>query len=414
VASALARRARKDRSGRSQRRASASGQAKRPDLSSYYGRRLPPVTPGEFEFRLDLYRGRSHVMTLDTVESFEWTDEESAMSGNVQVRRPDPDDASSLPVGRGMRIKCRTRWHGKLYEVWTMRCEPPEVTVDDSGAHVSVDVKDDMVLVNSGKRRYLYRTTKRRKHGWFGHDALRDAARKDGIKLGAIAKCRKRMGKIDVTGSFLDLATKVYSHEAEVTGWKYILRMRDGKFEAVRYARNRTLYVLGEALRQGVVKQAPKVEKPVTVWTGKARLGKGKGAKHIRYTEARRSMIERFGRTTKTQDYGRVDSMAELKRKVRRDLVKQYAVDVTIDVQAPGVPFIRRGDGVQVSLPSEDFVGWRSYVYCTGASHQVQGESYTMQASFSRDDPFEKDRLRREQEAKARARKRKARKKAAA
>jgi ribosomal protein L16/L10AE len=414
VASALARRARKDRSGSRQRRASASGRARRPDLTSYYGRKLPPITPGEFEFRLDLYRGKRHVMVLDTVESFEWNDDNAALSGNVQLRRPDPEDAESLPIGRAMRIRCRTRWAGRLYELWTMRCDPPEVTLDEGGVIVSVDVKDDMALVASGSRRYVYRKTKRRRHGWFGHDALRDAARKDGIRLGAIVKCRKRMSKIDVTGSFLDLATKVYENEQSVTGWKYILRMRDGKFEAVRYVRNRTLYVLGEELRSGVVTQAPKVEKPVTVWTGKARLGKGKGAKHVRYTEARRSMIERFGRTTKVQDYGRVDSMSELKRKVKRDLAKQYEVAVSIDVQCQGVPFIRRGDGAQVLVPSENFRGWRSFVYCSGAHHQVQGESYTSQFTFDRDDPFEADRVRREKEAKDRARKRKKRKAKAA
>lgn len=409
VASALSRRARKDRSGRSQRRGSAAGAARRPDLSAFYGRRLPPITPGEFEFRLDLRRGKRHVMTLDPV-SFEWNDDDTAMSGSVELRRPDPTDAASLPVGRGMLIRCRVRWSGRWYELWTMRCDAPEVTVDDTGVGVSVSVKDDMVAVSSGQRRYLYRKTKHRKHGYFGHDVLRAAARKDGIRLGAIVKCRKRMSKIDVTGSFLDLASKVYEHEQEVTGWKYILRMRNGRFEVVRYVRNRTLYLLAEELRSATVTQTPKVEKPVTVWTGKARIGKGKGAKHIRYTTARRAMIERFGRTTKTQDYGRVDSMSELKRKVLRDLAKQYLVVVSADVQTQGIPFIRRGDGAQVAIPSENFRGWRSFVFATGVHHQVQGDSYTMQATFDREDPFEADRLAREKAAREKARKKRKRK----
>lgn len=415
MAEVRTRRARKDRSGREQRRRSSHGRAKRPDLGRYYGRKLPPVAPGDFEFRLELLRGRRvKAFPLDgALVSFEWNDDESSMSGSVQLRRPDPEDRESLPIGRGHRIRCRVRWGGRFYELWTMRCDSPTVTLDEQGVSVAVDVKDDMDVVTRGKRHYLYRATKRRKHGWFGHEALRHAARRDGIRLGAIVKCRKRMKKLDVTGSFLDLAAKVYENEQRTTGRKYILRMRNGRFEAVRYARNRTLYVLGDQIRSGTVTQTPKVEKPVTVWTGKARIGKGKGARKIRHREYRRDLVERFGKTEKVEDYGRVDSLAELRSKVRRDLAKQYAVDWTADVQVQGLPFVRRGDGAQLLMPSENFRGWRSYVYCTGAHHQVQGQSYTSQMSFAREDPFEADRVRREKEARDRARKRRKRKRGA-
>lgn len=362
------------------------------------------MTPGEFEFELSLLRGRGTRPFPLKPESFEWTDEESSMAGNVQLRRPVAEDRSSLPVGRGHRIRCRVRWAGRWYELWTMRCGPPEVTVDADGAKVSVDLADDLDLVRRGRRRYLRRKRKRHRHGYFGHAVIREFARREGVRLGAIAKCRYRMGKIDVTGSFLDLVTEVYEHESSKTGRRFIVRMRDGRMEVVPYRRNRTLYVLAEQIRNASITYEPKVAKPVTVLVGKGRIGKGSAAKKVRHTEYRRAMVQRFGYMRREKDYGRVDSLAELRSKVKRDLAKQYRVEANATVEGQGLPWVRRGDGAQLVLPSENFRGRLSYVYCTGARHQVQGISYTSSFSLTREDPFLKDRERREKDARERKR----------
>lgn len=408
----MQRQARKKSQGREQRKRSATGRTRRPNLARYYGRQLAAVDPGEFEFELTLLRGRgTKPLNLDrAVESFEWGDEESAMAGNVQLRRPDSDDRSSLPVGRGHRIRCRTRWAGRWYELWTMRCGPPEVTVDSTGVKVSVDLADDLDLVRRGKRHYLRRKTKRHPHGYFGHAVVREFARREGIRLGKIAKCRKRMSKIDVKGSLLDLVREVYEHEHEKTGTRFVIRMRNGRLEVVPYRRNRTLYVLAQQLRNASITYTPKVENPVTVLVGKARIGTGSGAKKIRHTEYRRGVVQRYGYMRKEKDYGRVDSLSELRSKVRRDLAKQYRADVSATVESQGIPFIRRGDGAQLLLPSEHFTGRLSFVYCTGGRHQVQGESYTSSFTLTREDPFLKDRERREKEARERKRKQRKRK----
>lgn len=396
--------ARRTTTGRDQRRRSATALARRPKLDAFYGRTLPDVTPGEFEFQVDLLRGQgTRPFPLDTMlRSFEWNDEEAALSGNLQLQRPDPAKRESLPIGRGHEVRCRVRWAGRWYTVWTMRCAAPDVTVETG--EVSVDLKDDLDPVRRGRRHYVFRKTKRRGHGYFGHEMLRIAARRDGIKLGAVAKCSKRMGKVDLHGSFLDLAVKVYSHERDVTGRKFVLRMRDGRFEVIPYTRNRTLYVLAEQIRSAVVRQTPKVENPATVITGTARIGKGSDVKRIRHTEYRRDVVRRFGYVHRVKSYGRVDSPAELRAKVRRDLARQLRVDTTCSVQTQGIPFIRRGDGAKVLIPSEGFTGDGSFVYATAVRHRVQGGSYTMDADFTREDPFAKDRERREKEARDRAR----------
>jgi hypothetical protein len=400
------RSARSDRTGREQRKRTPTGRSRRPDLSKHYGRRLPSIAPGEFTFEVTLLRGKgvaSFPLTPYTV-SFEWDDTQAAMTGNFQIRRPVPEDPASLPIGRGHRIRVRVRWAGRWYELWTMRCAPPELTLDGDGAVVSVDVSDDLDIVNRGRRHYLRRTRKRHWHGYFGHDVLREEARKDGIRLGQIARCRYRMAKIDVTGSFLDLVTAIYRHEREKTGARFVIRMRDGRLEVVPYRRNALIYVLAEQLRSATVQQQPKVANPATVIVGKARIGKGKAAKKIRHTEYRRDMVRRFGFVRKEKDYGRVGSIGELRAKVRRDLADEYRVEQTADVQHQGIPFIRRGDGAQINLAAGGYRGARSFVYCTGGSHQVEGGAYTSQWSFTTEDPFVKDRDRREKDARARKR----------
>lgn len=406
MASATTRRARKDRTGREQRRRSATAQSRRPNLTRYYGRTLPAVTPGEFEFELTLLRGRgAESLSLDSATtSFEWVDAESMMTGNLQLQRPDVSDAKSLPIARGHRVRCRVKWAGKWYELWTMRCADPQPTVETG--EVSVDLKDDMALVRVGKRRFLYRRSKRRRHGWFGHEILRDAARKERVRLGAVAKCRKRLNKIDVTGSFLDLVVKVYEEEHKATGRKFVVRMRNGRLEVVSYKRNRQIYVLADQIRSAAVAAESKVQNPVTVLRAHGRVGSGRGAKTVRYTASRPEMVRRFGRVEKKKSYGKVDSFADLKRQVLEDLAKEYEVKRVFTVSAQGVPFIRRGDGVQLVLPSEGLRGEDSFVYCTTGSHQVQGGSYTATWDFEVDDPFEKDRLEREKAAREKAAKR--------
>lgn len=399
MANAATRRARKDRTGREQRSRSATARTRKPNLTRFYGRRMPAITPGEFEFELTLLRGRgAKPLPLDDVAvSFEWVDAESMLTGNLQLRRPDPEDGSSLPIARAHRVRCRVKWAGHWYELWTMRCEEPQPVVETG--EVSVDLKDDLALVRLGKKQFLFRSSKRRRHGYFGHEMLLIAARKEGVRLGAIAKCEKRMTKMDVTGSLLDLAVKIYEAEHKSTGRKFVVRMRNGRLEVVTYKRNRQIYVLSDQIRTATLLAEPKVANPVTVLGGRGRVGK----KTVRYIGSRPEMVRRFGRIEKKKNYGKVESAGDLKRQVLEDLVKEYEVKRTITVQTQGMPFIRRGDGAQCILRSEKMIGVDSFVYCTNAAHQVSGASYTSSFEFTVDDPFEKDRLEREKAARANA-----------
>src|SRR5215212_6267509 len=133
AASPATRRANRDRKGRDQRRKSPTASARNPDLSRWYSRTLPDVTPGEFRFALDIPRGgpKGKPLKLDRfVETFSWAEEEASVSASMTLRRPEPDDADAIPISRGTLVRCRVLWQGHWYELWTMRCERPEVTAE--------------------------------------------------------------------------------------------------------------------------------------------------------------------------------------------------------------------------------------------------------------------------------------------
>ncbi len=392
--------------------ASATQTARKANLERYYRRRLKPVTPGEYGFSLRLIRFPFADFVLDElVESFEWIDERAGMTGSVQLRRPEPYTLASLPIGRGHRIRCTVRWGGQHFVLWTMRCEEPETTLDDAQVAVSVALVDDMDLVERTEKDRIYRATKRRRRGFFPHEMVRREAGRDGVRVGRLAKCEHRMTKLHMRkASLLELAVKVYGHEHEKTGRRFVVRMHDGRFEVIPYRRNQTLYVLADEIRSAVISRSSSTKRPPTVLTGRGRLGKGKDAKKVEHTEYRRAMVARFGYTHKTKDYGHVGSREELRTKVRRDLAKFYRVNSSAAVQVQGVPFIRRGDGCEMLLESEGFRGDRRFVFCTSARHQVQQGTYTSELDLTVTDPFLKGQEKVEKEQLARkARERKKR-----
>lgn len=404
------------RAGREQRAASDTGRAHQPNYRAVYNVALPSMVPGDFEFTLDLLRGQGlPVINLDeAVEGFDWADTDAVMTGTVNLRRPG-GDPKALPVGNGHRIRCRARWGDRTrwYEVWTMRCAPP--TPDPMTGGLSVPLKDDLDLLRTSKRKYRYRKTKARGRGWRADEAVRAAAKLDNIRLGAIAKGTKRFDKIAVEGSFLDLVKEAYKLERAHSSRQFVLRRRDGLVEIVPYKRNSILFEI-DGEETAVSLTGEQAELPVTVIEARGRIGKGASARKIKRTVFSSAVVRRFGKKTQSKDYGRVEGASDLLLKARRDLAKAIRVKRTAELTIPGVPFIRRGDGIRWVT---DEPGWqgstseykdRSFAFTTGVSHSVgAGGVYDTTLTIVQDDPFVKDKERedKEQREKRRAERRK-------
>lgn len=397
------------RAGRTQRAATATARARRPDLRRHYGQPLSDVMPGAFEFRLRLLRtGASPLLLDEVVESFSWEDADDVLTGSLSLRRPDPEDAESLPIGVGHRVLCEVRWAGSWYRLWQMRVQPPGVDLPEGT--VDVELRDDLVLLDRGRYDWSFRKTKRRKRGWLPQEVTREVARRLNVPIGSIAAGKHRKTRlVKKNASGLAVIREAYGHERQKSGRRFIVRMRDGLLEVLPLRRNEVLYIFREQIESALLTQEQAI-RPVTVIVGKGRIGKGSKARKVSVTAESREASRRFGRVEEEKSYGRVASVAELRGKAQRDLAKKLRIRRSARLTLPGVPFVRRGDACRWVTKE---AGWhgssseirdRSFVYVRSATHTVAAGEYTMTLDVVQDDPYVKDAERRDREARARAR----------
>jgi hypothetical protein len=389
--------------GRVQAGGTKKGQARKPDLTEHYKRKLPDVAPGDFDFEVTLLRGPGAApLSLDTVaESIEWVDEEAVLQGSIVLRRPD--GGGSLPVGRGHRVRLRVKWAGSWYELWQMRVTTPE---KDVGADtVSFELLDDMDLLRRDERDWSYRKSKRRPNGWTPEQVTRDVCRKLGVKVRSCPTGKARIKNLKrKRATALDILRHVWKEEREESGRRFVIRMTGGQLEVLPYRRNKVLYKLERAITEALLRQEGSA-RPFTVARAKATIGKGKKSDKITIDVFDAAVVRRFGRATKVKDFGRVDSKAALERKAKRWLAKGMKVEHTASLTFPGIPFIRRGQGVHVKIEGEGYTGAKAFVYTTRVSHSLSADGYETTIDVTRDDPFEKYRDQREKEQREKKRK---------
>lgn len=374
--------------GREERKRTPSGRARQPSLDAFYHFTLPPMRPADFTFELTLLRpGRPAFPLSRLVERFEWNESSSEMTGSITLRRPRLEEPGSLPIERSHRVRCRVKWAGAWYVLWTMRVRPPEVAPEEGV--VTVALQDDMDLIKRMRREWSFRQTKRRRFGYFPEEIVRLVCKRAGIRVGALAKGRYRVPTLHMKNATpLDVFKKAYEHERQKTGRSFVIRIRDGKLEIVPLKRNAAVYVLAREIQQALLTQEPAHESPATVLTGRGRIGSGKDAKKVSYTDYDRAVVKRLGYVHHEKDYGRVQSVGDLRGKVQREMANMLKVNRTAHVQHAGIPFIRRGEGVKLDMAKEGFAGKQSFVYATNATHTVQAGEYISTWDFTSDDPY--------------------------
>lgn len=392
--------------GQIQRQRSKTGKARTPDLSALYRHRLPDIHPESIDFRLRLYRykGAQPVDLDPVVTSFTWADDAtSGFTGNLQCQRQDIMDRYAVPIARLQRVQCSVHWAGRWYWLWEMRTKPPQ-TQTDTGV-VSVDLEDDVDLIQRDSRHWVFRKTKRNPYGWFAHDVAREVCRADGVPAGQIAQGTKRLDSIDFTGSGADAIRKAYEQETQATKRKFVLRIVNGRVCVLPFRRNSLMYLLSDEIRTALTQQSPKSDFPVTVITGTGQVGKGKDARKVRYTDYRRDVVRRYGYSHKDTDYGTVSSYADLVAKVQRDLAEALRFDTLGTIGHSIIPFIRRGDGVEMGLRSEGFTGRRRFVYTTACRYSVNPAQAVGEWDITSVDPYADDKSTKEKLQRASVRK---------
>ncbi len=404
--------------GRRQRANTREARVRLPNLSRYYKGALREIEPGAFEFSATLLRGRGKkAIALDEyLEVIEWGDEGPVMTASVTLRR-DPSRPREIPILGGHRVRLRVRYRNSWHTLWTMRCGAPSISLSD--ATISVELSDDLDKLTRNRRDWSFRATKKRPKGWYCHEIARSVARQEGLRVKTLARGKHRMKKlVRKNARGLAVIAEAYAFERRKTGTRFVVRLTDGELEVVPFRRNRVLYVFRDQIQEALLSAEGKAH-PVTVIDAKGRVGKGRGAKKVARRVYVRSIVRRFGWVAQEKNYGRVDSAADLAKEAKRDLAKAIRVERTAELTVPGVPFLRRGDGIR--WPNRE-PGWygkdvehsrdRTYVYVRTIRHSVSSGGYTSAMTVVQDDPFHADRERRDREA--RERKRRERKKAAA
>lgn len=376
------------KSGREQARTTATAQARVPDLSKFYAYKLPPIIPGDFAFHLALKRPGLPDLSLDRmVDTFEWVDEQAILTGNLTAYRTDPEQPATLPVTRGMLVNCSVEWgKGSTYDLWTMRTEGPQYERDTG--NLSVNLKDDMALLDGSKRDWWFRKTKSRPYGYTADEIAQRVASELGVQVDQLSKgtFRQELKMRSQTG--LAVLKRAYQAESTKTGRVFVIRLKSGKLQIVPIARNPIAYVLSSQIQTALITQAGGQKIPTTVLTGKGHIGKGKSARSISYTEYDRQVVRLLGYSHDTVHFGKVDSSADLRTQVQRMLAKRLRYNSSVSVSAQGIPFIVRGDATQVLMPTEGYSGTNSWVFCTSATHTVQAAVYTTTWDFTYRDPY--------------------------
>jgi hypothetical protein len=351
-------------------------------LSRYYSQQLPPITPGDFQFFLTLLRGGRPPLDISAmVPNLEWQDEGTVLGGNLELKHPD---GSYVWVARGHQVRCDTEWQGKRYNLWTMRCEPPQDTVE--AFSTSITMVDELDALRRDKLVWHFNRTSKRRRGWTADEIALAVCQRLGCKVGKLLK-GKLYQHFSLTGSGIEAITKAYQAENQANGVRYVMRMVNGHFEVVEYQRNPLLYVLKDQITHALTSDSGQTY-PVTLVRGYGYIGDGHARKQLAYTAFDTATVRQLGYVPAQKHFGRVNSQADLEGRTKRALASDLLAYKTATITHPGIPFIRRGEGVQLDLPNQGFAGKNAFVYCASVNNSSVGDEYTTELTVSTLDPF--------------------------
>lgn len=399
-------------SGRTEYANTPEGSSRLTDITEVYRKTLPPVTPGEYEFRTVLLRGAGvKPLLLDPfVTALDWSEEgqtdgsASGLTGSIRLQRPDPEDPSSLPIGRAHQVRLDVRVGSKWKDLWTMRVDSPEV--DLQGA-VSAELADSLDAIKRTKAKFVVRSDEK----LFAHEAFALGAKKVKVKIHSLAEGRVRLKAFKTEGTLLDFLVACYAPDREQNGLIVVPRFAGGTLSVYPFTRNAVLYELEPLLREATLTQKASV-RPTTVLRGTARIGKGKAAKARHYVYGEPAIIRRYGYVREEKNFGHLKSVESLERRVKLQYAKNLKVTRFASITIPGVPFIRYADAALLDLAEEGYKGEEAFVYVSAIRHSLSPGEYTSSLEVTSADLFKKyqagrDRLLRAEKARERRRRRK-------
>jgi hypothetical protein len=362
---------------------------KTPNLADWYNLRLEDHELNNFGFRFSLLRqGNLNDLPITRyVESCEWGEEEEAQQGTLVLRRPT--DTASLPIERGQTVLSEVKFRGTWYELWRMNLKPFAVVVEE--AQITAEMVDTFGRLGTHTHSYKLR----RRDPYYAHEVTAIIARKEGIAVGRLAKATgRKFDGFDYVGSPIGAVLTAYLREKAVTGRSYVVRMHLGKLEVLPVTeRNLTINVLRSQVETATTTyegpEETSTHAPVTVIYAKGVIGKGKSARKVTHTVFDKATVDKLGYRRKDKDYGSVQSQDSMVDAAKRELAAGLKIKTTMEVTHPGIPFLRRGDGIRVNLfPDEYSTHAATYMYVASILQRVEGNDYNMALALTSEDPF--------------------------
>jgi hypothetical protein len=395
--------------GKKQRAHSERGRLQRPDLSAFYNQRISSIEPGQFTFRTILVRPEQEradrYLTLDrATATLDWGDEEgSVLGGNLTLRRPGPERVAALPVQKGHRIRLQLLWGGRWLRMWDLRV--PEVpTVDHKTGTLTVELADDLSALHLNEKEWDFKKDKQHPGGWTADQITRFVCRDQRVRVGRLAKATKKIKKLKLKGSGLEVIRKAWAMEKKETSERYVIRFRDGRLDVLPFARPQTLFVIKGIEKEASDSAESDNQRPITSIKAFGRIKTGKKQKKIEETVQSKVAIGKFGFAEEERHYGRVDSRAELREEAKRDLASEIKVTRTAVLTLPGIPFLEKGSTILWRTEEPGWVGKiadtnrdRAFAYVTSSHHTLSSGSYDTEVNLSQDDIYFADRKRRDE-----------------
>lgn len=363
---------------------------KQPDLSDVYGRKLAPVTLGNEDFRITALRPQGTLDLGGITESLSWRWDEGdpILRGDVQMRKPD-SQIQPLTLVDGHVLRLEVRWFDAWREVWRMRLA--DRTFDPITGALSFNLADDLSTLQLSTDDFNYVKSKKanRPHGWYCHEIVRDIARRYRIPLGKIAAGKHRIKKLSMKGvSPLAAIQKAYSIERTESGRRFVIGWKNGRLEILPMRRNPQLYALREQLISAPVKREDRDEKFATAVTVRGTVGRGKKKRKIAMKVSDERAVGREGFVHRVVRGGNFDTEAKARSFGKRYIAKHGMRKRTVDIEHVGLPFVRRGDAMQISLPEAGLTGASAFMFVKNVSWSLSGGNFTMQVGFALDDPY--------------------------
>lgn len=365
-------------------------------IQNYWRRNKPDLAVKDYRWRIYATPRSSRGRKVDSIRidsmvtSMSWED---ALIQTVSISLVNPFESNKLNIELGSKVTAfySGKSEGAWKKLWTLRVT--SVTESADGETMEVEAADELEWLKKSKDDFSYRKGKgksrdKRPDGWYAHQIARDVAKRYGIKVGALAKGTHQIKNLTKeSASPLSVIEEAYKKEREETGFKYVIRMTNGKLFVTRLRRSRELLIYGGQALDGQVTRRLG-ERMATELTVRGQIkDDGTDEKQTVTVRATKKVRQRFGFI---HDFWNLEgeeakSEADLRKLAKRELAERQEPEEEVTITVPGYPDLRRGDAIRLNWPQADM---KELVYVTDASHSVSPGDYTTDLTLSFDEYY--------------------------